>query len=48
MLITVSYLWMALHFGDVRFSWWLGLLAIVIDCVLGTPLIKDNQNKRGK
>ena len=41
-IITATYLWLALHFHDVRWSWWIGLLAVFIDMLITSPLVKVN------
>jgi len=33
-LITASYLWIALHFHDLTFNWWIGVLVVFLDMLL--------------
>jgi len=33
-------MWLSLYFGTITFSWWFGLLAIIIDMCVGGNLIK--------
>ena len=33
-LVTPTYLVLSCHFHDIRFSWWIGLLAVFIDMIM--------------
>ena len=44
-VLTASYLWIALHFHDVIFNWWIAILLFIADLLIVSSMYVGDKRK---